>query len=103
MYYMHDGGWAGGPGGGWGWGIAMIVGMLALVALASFAVFWLTRDRGGRTFPTATPHPATPTVTRETPIEILERRLANGELSVTEYQERRTVLEREPGSASGED
>jgi uncharacterized membrane protein len=108
MYYMHDGGWVGGSGGGWGWGVAMMLGMVALVALAFCGVFWLMCDRRPRTHTTPAGvaagtglAAAAEPVNRETPIEILERRLASGELNVAEYEERRGVLEREPRSGEG--
>ncbi|WP_413861436.1 SHOCT domain-containing protein [Candidatus Aalborgicola defluviihabitans] len=35
---------------------------------------------------------------RETPLEILQRRLANGEITSEEYEKRKTLLDRDAGS-----
>lgn len=77
-------------GAGWGWWILMSVGMVAFWAAVVYLVVWLVRgaprSRGQQ--PAGTPS--------ETPLELLRRRLAAGEISVEEYDERRTVLEDAP-------
>lgn len=37
---------------------------------------------------------------RETPHEVLRRRLASGEISVAEYKERKTLLDRDSGRSA---
>lgn len=88
MFYMHDI--------GWGWEFLMAIGMIAFWALIIYGVVWLIR--GGNTTSSTAPPPATPT---ETPREILDRRLASGELTIEEYHERREALEhnKEPAPA----
>ena len=88
MFYSHDMGW------GSGWEVLMIIAMPALWALVFYGIVWLVRNG------TRTGHPAGPPVAqRDTPIEILERRLANGELTVLEYRERREALEHRDDSS----
>jgi putative membrane protein len=71
---MHDG--------DWGWMIVMMFVMLLFWAAVILGIVWLARDgldrsRGGR---------------KETPTEILDRRFAEGAISVEDYQERLKVL-----------
>lgn len=69
---------------GWGW--AMFVAML-LVALAVIAlVVWLVRTNSA-----TRPHPA-PGLGEQTPLQILDRRLAAGEITPEEYRERASIL-----------
>lgn len=72
--------------GGWGWGMAalMVVVAVALVAL----VIWLVRSTG--TSHGHGPHAASPGA--ETPMQILDRRLARGEISPEDYKERAAIL-----------
>lgn len=77
MFYMHNStGW------GWGWWMLMTIGMIAFWVLIIYAVVWLLRDRsssqGQRRLP-AQPPP-------EPPEQILKRRLAQGEVSLEEYE-----------------
>lgn len=74
-----------GPYGGWdgGWGIAHVVFMLLIAALVVLAIVWLVRNLGagpGR-------HQGGPTAQ-----ELLDRRFAEGTISVEEYTERRRHL-----------
>ena len=71
---MHD----------WGAGawIVMMVFMLIFWGLVILGVAWLVREVTGRQRETE----------REEPLDILQRRLAAGELSVEEYERRRAVL-----------
>ena len=82
--------WAGHMNGGW-W-IVMMIGMFLFWALVIVAVVWLirggadafasrSRDRGG---------------SRLDALEILERRLAEGDITVEEYRERRSALSERP-------
>lgn len=59
----------------WGWWIVFIL----IIVLA----FWRRR-----------PGPHTP-ASRKTPLEILQRRYADGEITTKEYEERKTHLERD--------
>jgi putative membrane protein len=73
---MHDGDV------GVGWWIVMMLGMVLFWGLIALAVVWLVRElasgRGGRE--------------GDAPLKLLDRRLAEGEISVEEYEERRHVL-----------
>ena len=73
---MHDGDV------GAGWMIGMMFVMLLFWAAVILGIVWLARggfdgSRGGR---------------RETPIEILDRRFAEGAISAEDYNERRKVI-----------
>ena len=74
--------WNGHMGGGW-W-IVMMIGMVVFWAAVIFGIVWLVRGaspgwRSGRP---------------DTPLEILERRFAEGAITADEYHERRQVLTR---------
>ncbi len=76
MWYMHDV--------GWGWWLLMSVGMVAFWALVLYGVVWLVRGEAlGRS------KPATP----ESPDEVLRRRLAEGEITIEEYERVRAALQ----------
>jgi putative membrane protein len=83
MWHMND------VGGGW-W-LLMSVGMVAFWALLLYGVVWLARGTASRG-PQA-PQPPAPS---ESPQQVLERRLAAGEVSVEEYERLRAVLDQEP-------
>ena len=82
MFYMH--------GAGWGWWIFMSLGMVAFWAAVIYLVVWLVRGAP----PARRQQPTEPTI--ETPLALLQRRLAAGEISIDEYNERRQVLDEEP-------
>jgi uncharacterized membrane protein len=72
-----------GPGPGGGWWIAHLIFMLLIAALIILAIVWLVRSLSagpGRRHgePTA--------------LEVLDRRFAEGAISVEEYNERRRIL-----------
>ena len=72
-----------GPGPGGGWWIAHLIFMLLIAALVILAIVWLVRNLGAgsgrqRGEPTA--------------LEVLDRRFAEGAISVEEYHERRRIL-----------
>jgi putative membrane protein len=71
MFDGHDWMW----GMHWGWWIIWIVAIVAIVLL-------ITRSRS------ASPQ-------RETPLELLERRYAAGEISTQEYEERKARLQQD--------
>ena len=72
---------------GAGWWIVMMVAMLLFWGAVIFGVVWLIRGiaRGGSA-------PGERHVSRESPVEILERRFAEGEISAEDYRARREVL-----------
>ena len=84
---------------GWGWMTLMMPLMVLFWAAVVFGIVWLIRSaaRGG-------PAPSGETsVSREAPVEILERRFAEGALTLEDYRARREVLvngNAEPNRAS---
>ena len=72
---------------GWGWMLLMMIPMLLFWGAIIFGVVWLVR---GSTWgqPTRDDTP----VSKESPVEILERRFAEGALTLEDYQARREVL-----------
>lgn len=75
-----------------GWWVVMMVGMLLFWGLIALAVVWGVRSFAGQR--------------REdgggvTPMDVLDQRLADGSISIEEYEERRRVLQsgREEGTA----
>lgn len=70
---------------GWGdgWWVVMAIGMVILWAAVIAGGVWLVRELTSRA---RTRGPG------ETPLEILDRRLAEGEISIEEYGERRRAL-----------
>jgi putative membrane protein len=84
---MHD------QGSGW-WAI-MIVSMLAFWGLVAYGAVYLIRQTSNRDG-NASPQPT------ETPREILDRRLAAGEITPNEYQQRRSLLDDRDPAASGD-
>jgi putative membrane protein len=69
--------------GGWWIPFGPLLWLLLIVGI----VFLVVRGRGGR--------PPWSGGGRETGIDVLERRFAEGELSLDEYRERRSVLEKQ--------
>lgn len=72
---------------GWGWWLLMSVGMVAFWTLLVYGLVWLVRG--------VAPRPRQD-VPQETPKEILDRRLAAGEITVDEYERLRDALEEQP-------
>jgi putative membrane protein len=94
LLLLADGGWWDGHMSG-GWWIVMMIGMILFWAFVVVAVVWLIRS-GPELFGSRTGEREQ---TRPDALEILERRLAQGEISVEEYRERRSVLdERQPAA-----
>ena len=79
MFYMHDI--------GWGWWLLMSVGMVAFWALVVYAVVWLVRGPSSQRREEAPP---------ARPDEILKRRLAQGEITIDEYERLRGTIEETP-------
>lgn len=75
-----------------GWWIVMMVGMLLFWALVIVALVWVIRG-GVEAF---RPHSRDRGGPRLDALEILERRLAEGDITVKEYRERRSELTRRP-------
>lgn len=74
--HMYDNDW------GDGWWILMMVGMVVFWALVIAGIVWLVKSVGpGRGSD------------RESPLEILDRRFAEGAISEEEYQSRRRTIE----------
>ena len=78
---MHDGDW----GAGW-WMLVMMPLMLLFWGAIIVGVIWFVRS-GVRSGSTAEAH-----VSRESPVEILDRRFAEGALTLEDYQARRKIL-----------
>jgi putative membrane protein len=72
---MHD--W------GAGWWIVMMLGMLVFWALVIVGIVWVVRELGG----------GRSERDRESPVDVLQRRLAEGDISVEEYERRRQALQ----------
>lgn len=72
--------------GGWGWMSLMMVMMLLFWCAVIAGIVWLIRGAswGGR--------PRERNVSKEAPLEILDRRFAEGEISEEDYRARREVL-----------
>jgi uncharacterized membrane protein len=71
VYYHHM---------GWGWGILMTLGWIVLIALFVAVVYSVIRDRRYSRGPSAR--------------EVLDRRLASGEISVEEYERTLSAMSR---------
>ena len=79
--WMH-GGW------GWGWMSLMMVMMLLFWGAVITGIVWLIR---GASWGPPSPERS---VTKEGPVDILDRRFAEGEISEDDYRARREVLAR---------
>ena len=74
---------------GWGWWLLMSFGMVAFWAVVIYGAFWLARTAG--------PRERDEQPLRESPAELLKRRLAVGEITVEEYERlRRAMADDEP-------
>lgn len=69
-------------GGGWRWGMFAVMVLIALAVVALVA--WLVRT-------TRTPPPP-PGSSAQSPMEILDRRLASGEITPEDYRQRAEIL-----------
>ena len=74
--------------GGWGWWMPlMMIPMLLFWGAVIFGIFWLIRGSiRGESASGETP------VSKESAVEILERRFAEGAITAEDYQARREVL-----------
>jgi putative membrane protein len=80
------GGWGMHGGGGW-WILGAAVMMLCMGGM----MWMMMRGMGGGSSPSSPAPPQRPAI-KESPLEILERRFAEGEISAEDYQVRRHVL-----------
>ncbi len=80
--YFKDYGYGGHMGNGWGWGMMMMLIIVVVVVL----VVWVIRNQNSSDMRAA----AGPVV--ETPLQILDRRLAIGEITPEEYEQRAVIL-----------
>lgn len=71
-----------------GWWIVMAIGMVLFWGLVAAALFWLARTV------LADRHHAAGRARESSAIEILDRRLAEGDIEIEEYRARRGELER---------
>jgi putative membrane protein len=72
---------------GWGWMWLMMIPMLLFWGAIIFGVIWLIRSSSwGQTAG------GNRAVSKESPVEILERRFAEGGMTLEDYQARREVL-----------
>lgn len=79
---------------GAGWMVLMMAAMVLFWGGIIFGIVWLVRSaaQGG---------PGPPTVEKERPVEILERRFAEGAISPDDYRARRDVLLHGNGESNG--
>jgi putative membrane protein len=86
---------------GWGWMALMMAVMVLFWGAVIFGIVWLIRSfAGGGSAPSGEMP-----VSRETAVQILERRFAEGALTVEDYRARREVLANGAGltGASGDE
>jgi len=75
-----------------GWWVVMAIGMVIFWGLVIVGVVWLVRELTGRG--------GNGLKLRQDPLELLDRRLAEGTISPEDYRERREIL---GGSAARDD
>lgn len=69
-----------------GWWVVMAIGMVLFWALVVAGLVWLVRElTGGRGFRS-----------RQDPLKLLDRRLAEGTISPEDYEKRRAILTESP-------
>lgn len=80
--YWHEGG------SGAGWGLLLVVMVLSWLPVVALTYLVLRSQRPGPRPPEQPPR----TAAGPTPVEVLDQRLARGEISVEEYQKVRNLL-----------
>ena len=83
--FGHMGDW------GAGWWILMMLGMVVFWGLVIVGIVWVVRELSGRHEHASATGSA---------LDLLDRRLAGGQISPEEYEERRRILSGSPGGAS---
>lgn len=86
----------GGPGLMFGGALFFLFGFLVVVAVVIAVIVLAVHASTRPAYPTSAPPMqvgAAPQATRETPLEILARRFASGEISAEDYQKARDLLE----------
>lgn len=78
MYYDHM---------GWGWGVLMALGWFILVGLFIAVIVGMLRDRN----------------VKQSARELLDQRLASGEITLDEYQRLRSAMNPRPSGPSPSD
>lgn len=86
---------------GWGWMVGMMVLMVLFWGAIILGVVWLVRGAGEARSGPRSSSPTDVSERRETPTEVLDRRFAEGTISLEDYQARREVLANDAGDASG--
>jgi uncharacterized membrane protein len=76
---------------GWGWMVLMMALMVLFWGAVIFGIVWLVRGSFDRR----------PAGRSELPTDVLERRFAEGAISVEDYQEHREVLVNGAGGSNG--
>jgi uncharacterized membrane protein len=77
---------------GWGWMTLMMVVMVLFWGAVIFGFFWLIRGEWGR---------SERPIDKEGPVDIFDRRFAEGAITPEDYQARRKVLLNRPASSNG--
>lgn len=72
---------------GWGWMTTMMIFMVLFWGAVIFGIVWLIRDTAWGRSTRGEPPPS-----QETPLDILDRRFAEGAISEEDYRARREVL-----------
>ena len=72
-------------------GVIQLVFWLVVAAGVALLIVWAIQSSSRRTLP-ASPTPGGPTPQRETPLDILARRFASGEITAEEYERGRDLL-----------
>ncbi|HEU5063755.1 MAG TPA: hypothetical protein VFT79_11475 [Solirubrobacterales bacterium] len=76
-----------------GWWLVMMIGMVIFWALVVLGIVWLARELSGR--------PGLGGHRNPDPLELLDRRLAEGTVSPEDYRERRAILTGSSRSGEG--
>jgi putative membrane protein len=79
MFYMHNF--------GWGWWLVMSIGMVAFWGLVIYGIVLLVRGQS----PERREEPP-----KESPEDVLKRRLAKGEVSIDEYEQLHATIHKRP-------
>ena len=77
---------------GWGWMVLMMLGMVAFWGAIIVGIVWLIRGSASRRQEDRA----------ESPTEVLDRRFAEGAMSVEDYRQRREVLGNGTAQTNGE-